>query len=144
MVAVRGVLLSKFAFQILWQLRAEAKVVDGVAEGVSLLEVRRVPVVGEIVDMHVAVAVTAARRNMKVANNLVDSDTTLNSTSFPALLVKPLTVVLALALLDRVSLLAPKLPCCSGVCVPHFVTGVAAACFCCIRRRSGAITFTTV
>jgi hypothetical protein len=44
-----------------------------------------IEVVVEIVDVHVAIAETASRRDVKVTNDLVDSDTSLDTTSFLSL-----------------------------------------------------------
>lgn len=126
-VAVRRVLLAKLVLEVFWKLRPKAEVMDGVSERVSLLEIWRIPVVGEIVHMHVPIAVTAPWSNVKVADDLVHPNATFNAAPFLSLLVQPLTVVLALALLNRVSLLATKLPCSGSIRVPHFVAGITAA-----------------
>lgn len=91
-----------------------------------LLSRRQTPflVVRDVVDVHVVRGEAAPRRNVKVANNLVDTDNAFKSASFAALRVNSLGVVLALALLN-VGPLAES-PLFLGVRFAHFVAGAAA------------------
>ncbi len=58
--------------------------------------------------MHVAVAEAAAGRQVEVAHHLVDAQAALDAAALVTLLVQPLGVVLALALLDVLA--APEGP----------------------------------
>ena len=95
-------LLAHLFGQILGQLGPEAQVVDVVGEGMPLLN-RRVPVVLEVVHVHVAVAEAATGRDVEVADDLVDAQATLDAAAFMSLFIQPLGVVLALALLDALA-----------------------------------------
>jgi hypothetical protein len=48
---------------------------------------RGIKIVVEIVNVHVPIAETPSGRNMKVSNNLIDSDASLNAASFLSLRV---------------------------------------------------------
>lgn len=65
-----------------------------------------VKVVVQVVHVHVAVAEAAARCDVEVAHDLVDADHAFDPAALVALLVEPLAVSLALALLH--ALAAPE------------------------------------
>ena len=94
------VLGAELLVQGVGQLGAEAEVVDDVGEGVLG---RRVPVVLEVVHVHVAVAEAAAGGDVEVADDLVHAQAAFDAAALAALLVETLRVVFALALLDTLA-----------------------------------------
>ncbi len=116
------VLVAELLVQVVGQLGAEAQLVDLVREGVLG---GRVPVVLEVVHVHVAVAEAAAGRDVEVAHDLVHPQPALDAAPLLALLVQPLAEVLALALLD--ALTPPEGPRLLRVGVLDLVARVAAA-----------------
>lgn len=92
-------LLANLGNNIVRQLRAEAKMVNLMGEGV-FNAVAASPVIFKVVDMHVAIAEGLARGEVEVANNLVNTDTTFNTAALSALLIEMLRVVLACTLFD--------------------------------------------
>lgn len=126
----------------LGQLRAEAQVVD-VVRKVVLLVARGLPVVLQVVNVHVAVAEAATGRQMKVAHDLVHLQETIDAAALVALLLQALRVVLALALLK--GLAVAKCPGNLSVRLADFLASVAAAgLFGIVRgRRSAAVTAVT-
>src|SRR5690242_13113610 len=80
------------------KLGSKSKRMDDVGEVVRLA-LGEIPVVFQIVDVHVTIAKAAAGSKMEVSNNLVDLQQTLNAAALFSLLVEPLSVVLSLALL---------------------------------------------
>lgn len=126
---------------VLGQLRPEPQRVDDVRE-VVLVPVRaRLHVAPEVVDVRVAVAEAAARREVEVAHHLVDAEAPLDAAALLLLLRQPLRVVLALALLDVVALEGPAL---ASVGVADFLARVAAARLLRVFGRLGAITLAAV
>ncbi len=86
---------------------------------------RRVPVVLQVVHVHVSVAEATAGRKVEVSDNLVDAQAALDAAALFALLVELLGVVFPLALLHA---LAPtEGPGGLGICFTDFVAGIAAA-----------------
>ncbi len=75
---------------------------DFVCEGMATFD-GGVKVIVEIMDVHVAVAETAPRGNVKVAHHLVDADDALNTATFLPLCIQFLTVAFSLALLDALT-----------------------------------------
>lgn len=106
------------------QLGPKAERVDRVPERVAALD-GCLPVVLEVVNVHVVVAETPARRNVEVAHNFVDAQAALDAAPFGALLVEALSVVFARALLDVLA--TAKRPRRLRVCFTHLVARVAAA-----------------
>lgn len=123
------------------QLRSEAQRVDGVAERVAALN-GSVPVVLEVMDVHVAVAETATGGEVEVADDLVDAQAASDLASLVALLVQALGVVLARALLDVLA--AAKGPRCLGVRLTHLVTRVTTAGLLGVGRGRGAVAAAAV
>ena len=86
-----------------------------------------IPVVLQIVYVHVPVAEAAAGRKVEVTNDLVDAEATLDAAAFGALLIQLLGIVFAQALLHA---LAPtEGPGGLGICFADFVARIAAAGF---------------
>lgn len=104
------------------QLGAEAEVVDDVGEGVLG---RRVPVVLEVVHVHVAVAEAAAGGDVEVADDLVHAQAAFDAAALAALLVETLRVVFALALLDALAI--AERPGGLGIRLLDLLAGVAAS-----------------
>lgn len=101
-----------------------------------------IKVVVEIVDVHVTIAETTSWSNVEVANDLIDSDSSLNTASFLSLGVQSFSVMFALALLDVLA--SPEGPGNTSIGLSHFVASIAAAWFLCVRRRFCAVTSSTV
>lgn len=118
------------------QLGTETEIVDDVGE-VVLGVVGRIPVVLEIVDVHVAVAEAAARRKVEVSNDLVDAETTLDAASLLALLLQLLGVMLAQTLLDILAL--TERPRSLRIRLSNLLASVTAAGFLGVGRGRGAI-----
>jgi hypothetical protein len=134
-------LLAYLGNNVVRQLRTEAKMVNLMGEGVFNV-IGASPVVLKIVNVHVAVAERFARSEVEVANDLVDTDSTFDTTALSTLLIEMLRVVLACTLLNVLA--SSKRPRDARVSVANFGTGVAAASFLCVRRGWCAITFSTV
>jgi hypothetical protein len=115
--------------------------VDFVREGV-LDVVAASPVVLKIVNVHIAITERLARGEVEVANYLVDTDAPLDATSFFALLVEVLRVVLARALFNILA--SAKRPGNGGIGITHFGTSVATACLLGICRSRRAVTFSAI
>lgn len=81
-------------------LGAEAQVVDGVRKGVTWGPLWNIQIICKIMHMHLTITEAAARRNMEVANDLVDSEAAHDAAALMALLVQFLRIVLTLALFD--------------------------------------------
>ncbi len=116
--------LAQLLDHSLGQLGAEAQVVD-VVRKVVLLVTRHLPVVLEVMHVHVAVAETAAGSQMKVAHDLVHLQETVDAAALVPLLFQTLRVVLALALLK--GLAVSKGPGHLCICLAHLLARVAAA-----------------
>lgn len=134
-------LCAQLLGDLLWQLGPEAQLVDGVGEAVAAGD-GGVPVVLEVVDVHVAVAEAAAGGDVEVADDLVDAQATLDAAALVALLVQPLGVVLPHALLDVLA--AAKGPGRLGVGLAHLVTGLATSGLHGTRRGGGAVAASAV
>jgi hypothetical protein len=92
--------------------------------------------------VHVTIAVTAPWSNMKVANNLVHPDASLDSTTLLTLRIKPFTIVLAFALFDIfTSTKGPRGRC---IGVSDFIAGIAASWLLSICWGNGTVAFATV
>ena len=115
---------SQLLLNAIGDLRSEAQIVNLVREGVHL-RYGHVPVVLEIVHVHVAIAEAAARRKVEVADDLVDSQVALNAAALAPLFIQPLRVVLALALLH--ALASTEGPGGLCICFAHLVASVAAS-----------------
>ena len=126
---------------VVGQLGPEAKMVDRVGERVAALH-RRLPVVLEVVHVHVAVAEAPAGRKVEVANDLVDAQATVDAAALMPLLVQLLSVVLALALLDPLAL--TKRPRRLRVRLPDLIACLAAAGLRRVARRGRAVAWSTV
>lgn len=133
--AVLRALLSN----VLGELGTESQLVDRVLERV--LD-RAFPVVLEIVNVHVAIAETAARRKVEVSDHLVDTQAALDAASLLSLLVELLGVVLPLALLNTLTL--AESPGSLRVCLSNFVTSLATPRLHSVVRGGGSVTVTTV
>lgn len=118
------VLVAEFLVDLVRKLGAEAEVVDVVGERVSALD-RGVPVVLEVVDVHVSVAEAAAGGDVEVTNDLVHTQPTIDTATFVALGLEVLGVVFPFALLD--ALAGTKSPGGLGVRFTDLVAGVAAS-----------------
>ena len=79
---------------------------------------------------------------MEVANNLVDTDSTFDTTALSTLLIEMFRVVLACTLLNVLS--SSKGPRDACISVADFSTGVATASLLCVRRGWCAVAFSTV
>lgn len=134
-------LLANLSNNIVRQLRAEAKMVDLMREGVFNI-VAPSPVVFQVVNMHVAVAEGFARGEVEVANNLVDTDTSFDTAAFSTLLIEMLRVMLACTLFDILS--SSEGPRDACISVADFSTSVAAARLLCVRGGWCTITFSAV
>ena len=134
-------LLANPANNVVRQLRAETKMVNLVGESVFNV-IGSSPVVFEIVNVHVAVAERFAGSEVEVANNLVDTDSTFDTTAFSTLLVEVFRVVLACTLLNVLS--SSKRPRDARISVADFSTGVAAASLLCVCRSWCAVAFSAV
>lgn len=77
---------------ILRKLWTKSQLVDSVLEGVLN---RALPVILEIVNVHVTVAETSARSKMEVSNHLVDTQATLDTAPLLSLLVQLLSIMLS-------------------------------------------------
>jgi hypothetical protein len=121
------------------QLRTESQAVDCVGEVVADIGV---PVVLEIVHVHVAAAEAAAGGQVEVSDDLVDTNASLNAAALMALGLELLGVVLALALLDALTL--AKGPRCLRIGLADLLAGVAAAGLDGVRRGRGAVAGTAV
>lgn len=113
------------------QLGAEAQRVNGVGEVVLGIG-GGVPVVLEVVNVHVSVAEATARGKVEVSDDLVDTQVTLDTAALLALLLQSLGVVLARALLDVLAL--TESPRSLRVRLSDFLAGVAASGFLRVRR----------
>jgi hypothetical protein len=102
-VGPRVALSTKLLVDIIRELGTETQLVDGMGERVTALH-RSVPVVLEVVDVHVSIAEAAARGDVEVSDNLVHAQVAVDAAALVPLLVQLLGVVLALALLDALAL----------------------------------------
>ena len=100
------------------------------------------PVVLQIVNVHISVAEASAGGEMKVANNFVHLQETINTAALSALLLQSLGVVLALALLKGST--ATKGPRNLRVSLADFLAAVAAAGLLDVVRRRGTTAIATV
>ena len=119
------------------QLRSEAQGMYFVGESMPALNWRFEEVL-KVVDVHVAVAETAARRKVKVSNNLVHANRAVDPTSFMPLLIQLLGVMLSQALLYAVT--PTESPRCLRVRLANLVTGITAAGLLRITRRGRTVT----
>ena len=126
---------------LLGELGPEAQLVDLVREGVPAGD-GALEVVVQVVHVHVAVAEAAARRDVEVADDLVDAQPALDAAAFFALRVQPLAVVLSLALLDVLA--AAEGPRHGGVGFAHLFARVAAAGFDGVGGSVGAVAAAAV
>jgi hypothetical protein len=94
--------------------------------------------------MHVQIAIRKgfARRNVEVANDLVDLDAALKTAPFLSLCIEVFGIMLALALLD--TLTATKRPGNRGVGVTHFIASITATSLEAIGGWRGSVAFTAV
>jgi hypothetical protein len=125
--------------KIIWKLGSKPELVDRVLKRVGNIAL---PVVLQIVHVHVAVAETAAGGKVEVANDLVDTQATLDTAALLSLLVQLLGIVLALALLDILS--PAKGPRGLRVGLADLVTGLTAAFLLRVGRRRGTVATSTV
>lgn len=125
-----------------WQLWSKSQRVDDMSEIVRLHAIGEVPVVLEIVDVHVTIAEASAGSKMEVSNDLVDLQQALNTATLFPLLVQSLRVMLPLALLH--TLASAKGPRRLRISLSNLVTGIAAARLLSVGRRSSSVTATTV
>ena len=130
-----GLLLS----QLLGQLGSEAELVDLVLEG--MLD-GALPVVLQVVDVHIPVAEAAAGGEVEVSDHLVHADGTGDAATLVPLLIELLGVVFALALLDALAL--TEGPGGRRVRLAHLVAGVAAAGLLGVLRGGGAVALAAV
>lgn len=137
----QGRLLAQSGGDFIGQLRTKAQRMDGVGEVVRLA-LRNIPVVLQVVNVHVAIAEASARGKMEVAHHLVHAQVSLDATALLALGIELLGVVLALALLDILT--SAKGPRGQGVCFSDFVAGIAAAGLLGVGGRLGAVTIAAV
>lgn len=72
---------------------------NNMCEGVTMLR-RVLEIIVQVVDMHVSVAEAAAWRNVKVTDNFVDPNSTLDPASFFTLRVETLCIPFLLTLLN--------------------------------------------
>lgn len=121
------------------QLGTKANMVDLVCKGMRVLVLE---VILEVVYVHVSGRERLSRRDVEVADNLVDSNATLETATFLTLFVEMFGVVFALALLH--SLAATKRPRYRGVCVADIVAGVTAVGLDGIGRSRRTIALSTV
>ena len=123
---------------IIWQLGSEAKLMNGMGERVTACNwcIKKVL---EVVDVHVAIAETASWSNVEISNDLVDSDSSLNTASFFALLVESFAVVFPFALLHAFAL--SESPGNAGVCLSNFLASVTTSLL--RRTRWGSCTVAT-
>lgn len=135
------VLVAELLVDFVGQLGAEAQVVDVVGERVATLD-GRVPVVLEIVDVHVAVAKAAAGGDVEVTDDLVHAQPTVDAASFVALGLEVLGVVFPFALLDALS--GAEGPRRLGICFTDLVAGVAASRLLRVVGRGCAVARTAV
>jgi hypothetical protein len=126
---------------VIRELRAESQRMNDVRKGVAAID-GGVPVVLEVVHVHVTVAEGASRRQVKVSDHLVHTQAALDAAALVSLLVEALGVVLALTLLDVLA--AAKSPRGLSVRFPNFVTRVAAPGLLRVRRRLRAVAATAV
>ena len=116
-------LAAQLLLHVLRELGTEAQMVDYVGERVATLH-GCVPVVLEVVDVHIAVAEAPARGDVEVSDDLVHAQATLDATAFVPLLLQLLGVVLAFALLDTFTL--SEGPRCLRVRLSNLVASLAA------------------
>lgn len=133
---------TKFLRNPLRQLWAEAHMVDSMRERVSALHIRRIPVIGQVMNVHVAIAVTASWGDMEIANDLVNPHPTFDAAAFLALRIQLFAIVFAFALLDVLA--AAKGPGDGRVGVAYFVTSITTSCLLCVRWGGGAVALATV
>lgn len=136
------ILPTKFLRNPFRQLWPEAHMVDSMRERVSALQTRRIPVVGQVMDMHVAIAVTASWGDMEITNDLVYPYPTFDPASFLALRIQSFAVVFTFALLDIFA--SAECPGYRRVGVSYFVASITTSCFLCVRWRGGAVALATV
>ncbi len=86
---------------------------------------RALKIIVQVVHVHVAVAETATRRHMKVANNFVDPQRTFDPASFLSLRIKAFRIAFSLALLNVLA--STKCPGHRSVCFAHLLAGIATA-----------------
>jgi len=141
MAGPRRVLAAELLVDIIRQLRAKAQVVDGVGEGVAALD-GSVPVVLEVVHVHVAVAEAAAGGDVEVADDLVDAQSAVDAAPFVSLLLELLGVVFPFALLDAGA--GSEGPGGLRVGFLDFLAGVAASCLLRVVWGRGAVAGTAV
>lgn len=125
-----------------WQLWSKSQRVNDMSEVVRLHAVREIPVVLEIVDVHVSVAEASAGGKMEVSNDLVDLQQALNAAALFSLLVQSLRVMFSLALLH--ALASAKGPRRLRISLSNLVTGIAAAGLLSVSRRSSSVAATAV
>jgi hypothetical protein len=126
---------------VVGQLRSEAERVDIVSEVVRLA-LRDIPVVLQVVDVHVTAAKASAGSKVEVTNDLVHTQTTLDTASLLALGIQLLAIVFSLALLN--TLATAKGPRGLRIGFTDFVASLAAPSLSSIGRRLSAVTATTV
>lgn len=99
-------------------------------------------IVVQIMDVHVAIAETPTRSNVEVADNFVDTESTLNPATFLALRVQTLRIAFQLALLDIFS--STKRPRHRSIRFTDFVASIAAAGLLSVWWGWSTVTATTV
>ena len=124
-----------------WNFWPKAEMMDSVRENVAS-SYWGIEVVVEIVDVHVTIAETASWSNVEVPNDLVDSDSSLNTASFLSLGVQSFSVMFAFALFDVLA--SSESPGNTGISLSHFVASVTAAWLLCVRRWVCAVTSSAV
>lgn len=123
------------------QLGAKSQRVDNVAEIVRLA-VGHIPVVLEVMNVHVAIAKRASRGKMEVSDDLVNLEGSVNAAALVALLFQSLGVMFALTLLKGSAI--TKGPGLLSICFSNFLASIAASLLHNVARSGGATTFTTV
>lgn len=139
MVGPRQERLLQAASDRVGEMGPEAKVMDDVSEVMGNF---RVPVVLEVVHVHIAVAEAAPRGEVEVSDDLVDTQAAFDSASLVALLVETTRIVFQYTLLDIFS--ASETPLCLGIRLTHLVTRVAATWLRGVGRGRGTIAGTAI
>lgn len=142
MVSPRLVLTTELLRNPVRQLWTKAHMVDSMRKRVSALHVRRIPVIGQVMNVHVAIAVTASWSDMEIANDFVYPHPTFDPAAFLALRIQFFAVVFAFALLNVFA--AAKCPGDGRVGVTYFVTSITTSWLLRIRWGGGAVALATV
>jgi hypothetical protein len=134
-------LRARLRDNIIWKLWSKAERVDVVRENMTAWD-RSIEEVVKIVDMHIPVAETPSRGDMEISNNLVNSQTPLNTAALLSLRIQSFCIVFTLALLYILA--SSEGPGHTGIRFSNFVTGITASRFLCVRRWCCTVTATAV